>query len=209
MKKWYFISALFVFSLFSCSEKKEFSKLEELTKYINSKESGLLNEKVVGGIRYKIKYLPTDYLIYKQIDQQQVPRNYAIDSLYSAFGNSITFLFSIGPESDNGTNITNYGVGNYEEFSERLKQLCFDSQEWIYLQSSSGKEYKPSLVHLENINSLEKHRNLIVVFEKDKFVTDDFSFVFHDEIFQTGINKFYFKSNDIKRIPKIKLEHDA
>lgn len=189
----------------SCSRNRTFTDVNELTKYINVPENGLLKEKTVGGIKFKLKYLPTDYLIYSQLDQKQSHRRPLIDSLGKRYENSVTFLLTIGPADDESFDITKYGIANYEEFAKQLEQLCFQAQDWITIRDDSGKEYTPGIVHLENINALEKHRNVVVVFNTRDYLKTNFSFIFSDELFNTGINKFYFKASDINGIPKIIL----
>jgi hypothetical protein len=191
---------------FSCSRNRTFTGVNELTKYINVPENGLLKEKTVGGIKFKLKYLPTDYLVYSQLDLKQSHMLPLIDSLDKRYQNSVTFLLSIGPADDESFDITKYGITNYEEFAKQLEQLCFQAQGWISIKDDNGKEYTPSLVHMENINALEKHRNVLVVFNTKDYLKNNFSFIFSDELFNTGINKFYFKASDINGIPKIILK---
>ncbi|MBA3683615.1 MAG: hypothetical protein H0W73_21000 [Bacteroidetes bacterium] len=187
--------------LINCSDKRSISDLGQLTKYINNADNGLVKEKTIGVITYKLKYLPTEYLVHKQLDAGS--NKTIIDSLSKDYKNSITFLFSIGPSDDKSFDITQYGVTNYGEFANLIEKMCFRANELIYIQDQSGKEHKPAIVQMENINALEKHRNLMVVFHNEDYFSNDFSFVFNDELFNTGINKFLFKSKDINDVPKI------
>lgn len=189
----------------SCSRSKTFTTVKELTQYINVADNGLMKEKAVGGIKFKLKYLPTDYLVYSQLELAQSHSKPLIDSLQKRYQNSVTFLLSIGPADDESFDITKYGISNYEEFAKQLEQLCFGAQEWISVKDDQGKEYKPGIVHMENINALEKHRNVMIVFDTTECLKNNFSFIFSDELFHTGINKFYFKASDINGVPKIIL----
>lgn len=190
--------------LFNCSNKRSFNDVTELTKYINNTDNGLFKEKTIGVVNYKLKYLPTEYLVHKQLNTNS--KSSLIDSLNKEYKNSITFLLSIGPSDDQSFDITKYGVSNYQEFAALIEKMCFRANELIYIQDQSGKEHKPAIVQMENINALEKHRNLMVVFHNDSYFADDFSFVFNDELFSTGINKFLFRSKDINDVPKIILK---
>ena len=191
-------------ALFNCTNNKSFNNVNELAKYINNSENGLFKEKTIGVINYKLKYLPTEYLVYKQLSANS--KKSVIDSLNMEYKNSITFLLSIGPSDDQSFDITQYGVSNYQEFSVLIEKMCFRADQLIYIQDKSGKEHKPAIVQMENINALEKHRNLMVVFHNESYFSNDFSFVFNDELFSTGINKFLFRSKDINDVPKIILK---
>lgn len=190
--------------LFNCSNKRSFNDVTELTKYINNTDNGLFKEKTIGVVNYKLKYLPTEYLVHKQLNANS--KSSLIDSLNKEYKNSITFLLSIGPSDDQSFDITKYGVSNYQEFAALIEKMCFRANELIYIQDQSGKEHKPAIVQMENINALEKHRNLMVVFHNESYFADDFSFVFNDELFSTGINKFLFRSKDVNDVPKIILK---
>jgi hypothetical protein len=101
--------------------------------------------------------------------------------------------------------ITRVGVANYQEFAERIEEMAFNAGDWIKL-SAGNKEYRPSIVRLENINSPERSRNFIVVFEKlpggnNVLSQQDLSLVYEDEMFNAGTNKFVFKAKDINNLP--------
>ncbi len=191
---------------YSCNRTNTFASFEQLTKYISIPENGLAKEKTVGDITFKLKYLPPDYLIYNQLDLTQTVNRQMIDSLGKRYKSSVTFLLSIGPDERGNFDITKYGINNYEQFAKQLEQLCFSTRDWIIIRDDKGNEFKPSIVHMENINALEKYRNVIVVFDTGNYLADNFSFIFSDELFNTGINKFYFKASDINGIPKIILK---
>ncbi|MEO6302755.1 MAG: hypothetical protein ABIP51_06250, partial [Bacteroidia bacterium] len=72
------------------------------------------------------------------------------------------------------------------------------------------KEYKPSIVRMENLNALERSRNFIVVFSSESnspndLRKNDMLFVYNDELFNTGVNNFIFKAEQINSIPKFKF----
>ncbi len=128
------------------------------------------------------------------------------DSIIKSFNNSVTFILNIGPAEGENFDITQLGVANYQEFAQRIEQMAFKANEWINLKVGDT-EHKPSIVRLENINALEHSRNFIVVFSSEKnsekdLRKKDMCFIYNDEMFNTGVNKFVFNSSDINNIPQ-------
>ncbi len=185
------------------------SDVNAFKKLIFKPERGLVKEKQVGSILYKLNFMPASYLAYNSCLQSGATAPAVKDSLLAGYANSLTFLLNIGPAKGQDFDITQLGVANYGEFAEQLEQLAFKAADWIALEVN-GQVYKPSLVRMENINALEKSRNFMVVFENPtvagKDLTQfDWTFVYADELFNTGVNKFLFSKEAIQKIPEFKF----
>jgi hypothetical protein len=176
--------------------------------YLADPENGLVQQKRVAGLNYKVKYLPVEYLVYNACKESG-----AADTLHARlkteYSNSLTFLISIGPDAERAQDITRLDITNYEAFSSRIEQMAFEAQNWVSLLAN-GKEYRPELVRLENINAQERSRNFIAVFANQTsdgtlLQNENLCLVYSDELFNTGINKFVFKSADMNNIPDFKF----
>jgi hypothetical protein len=194
------------FNLVSC-KPSEINDAKDYFIFLSNPKNGLVKEKSIAGIKYRIKYLPTDYLVYnasKNKNYTQITK----DSLIKSYSNSLTFIMNIGPAEDEDFDITRLGVSNYKEFAQRIEEMAFDAQEWINI-SSGGKEYKPAIVRMENINAQDNSRDLIVVFstvEGGKNLREsDLCLSYNDALFNTGVNKFIFKSEDLLELPGFKF----
>lgn len=203
----YIIGFLFLICLFSC--KKQVLDYKEYMKFLANKESGLVKEIATGGIKLKVKYLPLDYLVYNQVkSSDSLASKEERENIKKTYENSLTFMLTLGPDTNESFSITRVGVTNYQEFAERIETMSFNMSEYISLKIKD-KEYKPDLTQMESINSLEQSKNIIVVFKAidevgKKITTDDLVFIYNDELFLTGINKFKFKKNDILDLPELK-----
>lgn len=194
--------------LFAC-KPAEIKDSKAYVKYLSEKDNGLVYEKAISGIKYKVKYLPAEYLAYNTLSGIDDISETSKDSVIQAYATSLTFLLNIGPDDKEDFDITKVGISSYEEFASRIETMAFETQEFIKLEAN-GKTYTPSIVRMENLNALERSRNFVVVFscEKDpgnELRSSDLCFCYDDEMFNTGVNKFVFKSADLTRIPKFKF----
>tara|TARA_R110000782_G_scaffold5853_3_gene20219 strand:+ start:4891 stop:5442 length:552 start_codon:yes stop_codon:yes gene_type:complete len=174
--------------------------------YLAEKDNGLVKEKSIGGIQLKVKYLPNDYLVYNDIKQNKQKTKGLVDSVKLTYANSITFMMVIGPDKNESFDITRVGVDNYEEFAQRIEEINFNMMQYVKLQVNN-EEYSPELYQMESTYGLEQSRKFLFVFKaKDEksntILKDDFQFVYADEMFNTGINKFQFKHSDVNAIPQ-------
>jgi hypothetical protein len=204
----YFLQFAFLLILCGCGTNTVSDKKEYLS-YLANPENGLIKEKNVAGIKYKLKYLPEDYQVFNTMKVSEKLNERQIDSVRKAYANSVTFLLNIGPDENENFDITRVGISTYEEFADRIEQMAFGAQEWISIKIKD-KEYHPDIVKLENINALEKSRNFIVVFSSEKnsekdLRKNDMCFQYSDEMFDTGVNKFVFRAEDIGSIPEFKF----
>lgn len=195
---------LLMTGLFSC-RSSEIREASAYMKYLSDPGNGLVKEKSVAGIRYRIKYLPTDYLAYNAFKDA---RGCDKDSLRRVYGNSLTFLVNIGPAEGEHFDITRLDVADYHEFAARIEAMAFQAQDWIRLQAA-GKEYSPVIVRLESIHAQDNSRNFIAVFarknEQGDLDDQDLCFSYRDELFNTGLNKFIFRHKDMSRLPDLRF----
>lgn len=195
-------------SLFSC-KKREVNSVEEYSKWINEPENGLIQTKRIKGLKVSVKYLPNEYLVYKETIGNDNTETYK-DSLKKEYKNSLTFLMIIAPDEEKGNknDIMTEGINNYQEYSERLLALNFQLDKNISLRSGTI-ELKPVLSALENTYGLSKSRNILFVFaanEEQKGKMNDsetIDFVYIDELFSLGIMHFDFANKKLKDLPVI------
>ncbi|PBQ30228.1 hypothetical protein CNR22_00125 [Sphingobacteriaceae bacterium] len=203
----FFICSLLGICMSSCKSVIKDPKL--YYSYLENPANGLVKEKTVAGIKLKVKYLPLDYLAFNSLDKKKFLTQAAKDSVMKAFDNSLTFILNIGPSQNESFDVTRVGIDNYGEFAERVERMSFQAQEWITIKIGE-KIFRPVLARMENLNALEKSRNFIIVFNskeimEEEGVNDQMCFIYNDELFDIGTNKFVFQMNDIKTTPELKF----
>ncbi|MBQ21652.1 MAG: hypothetical protein CMD31_12930 [Flavobacteriales bacterium] len=210
VNKFIYIAFLFLaITLSSC--KHSIDDFNTYMEYLADKDNGLVKEKSIGGIQLKVKYLPNDYLVYNEVKNNKQLTENLLDSLKLTYANSITFMMVLGPDKNESFDITRVGVANYEEFAQRIEEMNFNMMQHVKLQVGN-EAYSPELYQMESTYGLEQSRKFLFVFKaKDEksntILKDDFQFVYADELFNTGINKFQFKHSDVNAIPTFNFSY--
>ena len=196
-----------MFFLFGC-QSSELS-LENYFKYLIEPENGLYKSKQINQFEISARYLPAEYLIYRDYKSSKI-KELDIDSLKKIYEGSLTFILKIAPNKSEGHefDVMTQTVSSKEAFKEQSFQLNFLMQENLKL-IIEDREYFPVLVELENTYELTQHRNFMITYALDqKHIDNSFEamdFIFQDRIFGTGIHHFLFTQESIKKTPSIKL----
>lgn len=200
---------LLVILLFIASCSNSITDINSYLKYLSDKENGLVIEKATGGILMRVKYLPTDYLVFNDLKNKENNTPTLKDSIKQSYQNSITFMLTIGPDRNESFDITKVGVKDYEEFAQRIEEMNFNMAQYVTLKINE-KEYAPALTQMESVNGLEQDRNILFVFnaldeQGKEILKSDAQLIYNDELFYTGINKFKFKMDKINNVPEFKF----
>ena len=191
-------------SFLGCKNKNE--NFENYLKYLNEPENGLMKERSIAGVKFTVKYLPPDYLIHHELKfREEVVDSSILMQLKNKYANSLIFLLIISPAQNEKFDVTKVGVSNYKEFDQRIMELSFGMQENLQLEFKEHN-IQASIAQLERVYALKKGRHINIAFDKSDLlkqhlINEDIYLIYHDRIFQTGINKFHFKSSDLNRIP--------
>jgi hypothetical protein len=190
-----------------CGRDKEIRDVGEYIKWINDPENGLVQSKYIEGVKLKARFLPAEYLAYKEMEGFQKKTEETRDSLISCYSKSKTFLLTIGVDDRKKKaegDIMYKGVTEYDEYRTRSYTMNFDMEEYIKLKAGD-QTFRPVLSTMENVYSLSSDRNIYLVFSDDQagnlFLAKDLDLTFNDEIFSTGINHFIFNNRNLNKIP--------
>ncbi|PCJ89985.1 MAG: hypothetical protein COA57_00085 [Flavobacteriales bacterium] len=201
------LAAIWLITLLACNEK--LSSEKEMYQWFNEPENGLMKTKAVNGIKLTVKYLPVEYLAYKELNGMDGYDKTVRDSIMDTYDSSYTFLLTIGPDEESGEDfdIQRLDITNYSEYKDRVMSMNFHIGDCLILRTEHG-EFKPVLSAMENVYGLSKHRNIYIVFspshEKSELLdVQTFDLIFNDELFETGINHFVFQKTDFEAVPKI------
>lgn len=197
-----FVFGLLIFQLLCCGNK-HFNKPEDYLQWINNPDNGLVQKKKVNRLILKIKYLPHKYLLL--IENEEASSKEIEAMLQTRKSDGLSFLLTISPDLKDDGDIMFRGVSSLKEFNERVLQMNFNIGQSISLVLDH-KVYNSVLSNLENTYSLNKGRNINLLFDitleelrQSKDSKLDVKYV--DEIFNTGIHHFLFDARDILRIP--------
>ena len=208
MVRW--LSVLCFALLFACGSSGEVNSEEAYVKWLNNEKNGLIKTKYIGELKLTVKYLPPDYVVYREVKSGS--KKYSKEEkekMLAEAKNTRTFILTIGPdERKKGTgDIMFYNVKGEEDYTFRAEALNYNMDKYVYI--GTGKiSHAPKLHVLENTYGLTTHRDVYLVFadddeKKDLLKADTLDFVFNDEIFGTGISHFSFSRKDLNNVPAI------
>lgn len=177
--------------------------IEEYMKWLEEPEHGIVQAREVNGYKVKIKYLPYDYLAYRDMDKEHITPALK-DSIERLYKNNIAFLFTIGPdEKKRNSDVMMDGISTYNDYVDRSLSMNFDMESLVSLWID-GKEYKPVLSSMENTYGLENSRSIMLVFAPGEGAAqNNIDLEFRDELFGLGILHFPFDKKNINNIPAI------
>lgn len=193
---------------FSCNEEKVAS-VAEYSKWLNNPDNGLVVVRRVNGLKLSVKYLPADFLKYKDMQGDEAEQK-ELKEMNDKYKNTLTFLMTVGPDEEKGNtaDIMMSDISNYKEYAERLLTMNFELDRNITLRAGNI-ELKPVLSALENTYGLSKNRSVVLAFaptDEEKAAIDNASvidFSYSDELFAMGILHFEFSENKLHRLPYI------
>jgi hypothetical protein len=201
------ICCCLLLGLSSCTNTVSFS---EYLSYLGNPENGMVKETKVNGLAMRMKYLPTEYFVERELNDYASNEitPILVDSLTGEYNNSLTFMFTIGPDVEAGKDfdVTRVNLENYEEYEERMDILNFQLGQQLRL-NFDGNALAPSIVQMENTYGLKKETNFLVVFNlpvaKIEQQDQEMSVVYNDQVFYTGVNKFTFSTEQLRERPII------
>lgn len=201
-KRLHLIPVLMLCLLLASCTRNEFNSSADYLRWMDSEESGLVTEHRLNGMCVKAKYLPVDYLIYRDAGERPSPA--VCDSLRKLYENSVTFLLSFGPDESKGASgdVMYKGLRNYQEYVERAVAMNFDLERMISLQTG-GKEWSPVLSAMENTYGLTQTRNVLLVFPVAQLGAGNPELIYRDELFELGNLHFKFDKEKITNLPAL------
>ncbi len=174
--------------------------------WLSDPNHGLVQVRETGDVRLTARYLPPEWLAYRDARRAGGPIKPLYDSLLRHYRNSHTFLVNVAPTArSTSADVMYQGVSSYAEYKERVLQLNFRLNEFIHLDT--GREKRAPVLHtLENTYSTTPGRNLYLVFDRptrSEASGPGLDLVFSDEIFGSGINHFTFDAGALGGVPAL------
>lgn len=196
--------------LFSSCKKQQVNSVADYSKWINDPDNGLIITRKVNGLELSVKYLPSEYLQYKDLQRDGKMHQTETKEVKNDYKNTLTFLITVGPDEEKGNknDIMFNEISNYKEYTERLLSMNFEMDNNIVLKAGDI-ELKPVLSALENTYGLSKSRSIVIAFaptdtqRKQLESSDEIDFTYSDELFDMGTMHFNFSGKDINHLPYI------
>ena len=195
------ITLCLTFLFHSCqkavSEKK-------LISYIKNPENGVLIEKEIGIINYKVYYRPSDLLVNQELKAHEINTDSLIDHYKGIYHKNLYFMLSL---SQNKQEVLNNLASNKQRFGSMVNQLAFGMDQKVTLITSE----KDTLVLLDYVYprtyGVSNSTDMLFAFE-NKYINQAewIQLLIEDFGLQTGDVRFKFLTKDIRKIPTLIFE---
>jgi hypothetical protein len=146
----------------ACSSTPETLSADRYAKWVSSEDREFNKSKEVKNIELKARYLPAEYLAYREyMGSDSIP----FDSLLKSYQCGLTFQLTLQADKADKVygNLQYYGVRGQEDLTERIRFLSFGAENFIHAQHN-GETYTPVLTHFEGFDPISNRVSFQVVF---------------------------------------------
>lgn len=183
--------------------KKQLTE-QELIDYIKSPDNGVLIEKKVGSLNYKVYYRPSDMLVNQELKAHNIATDSLINHYKNIYDKNLYFIVSI---SQNNQEVLNNLAGNKQHFGSMVNQLAFGMDQKVTLLTSQKDTLQLKDYIYPRTYGVGNSTDIMFVFEnKDINQAEWIQMVIEDFGLQTGDARFKFLTKDIRKTPSLKFE---
>jgi hypothetical protein len=193
----------------SCAKKPESLKANDYAKWISVAEHGFVKEKKVGAILMTVRFLPADYLAYREFVESSND-SVSFDSLYNSYRCGMTFHFFLSAPKDDVTyaNLKYFGEFSEQAMMDRNRALSFSSGVFFTIKHK-GIDYKP-VINIFEADDLDNKLRFTLAFQIPEFDCsspgpqfEDIDFLFEGGTWEVGVNHFLFSRSVFTDKPKM------
>ncbi len=188
--------------LLGCADQKPANE-GEFKRWFNIEENGYVKSKQIGSILFNLRQQPKELMALREL--RGVSDLAKRDSIIKTYEGSMYYVLEMKWQKEEGSSEQPLKgmVQNYDEYKSLLEQLAFNIGTNVNLEIG-GKEIVPSIAHFEQAYEISNSNRFIfsfpVVEDQQK---EEARFVFRDQYFGTGVQKFKFKNQ--KEVPVVPL----
>jgi hypothetical protein len=153
----------------SC-ERTSFSDPDQLREYVVSGDYPFARTIVKNGVRFELRYVPTDYLMVPEYkDYESAPSDSILEELHrrrQSYAQSIYFQLSISREDKKDIVYSRLSSG-YTEYSNWLQTLLFRLDERITLSTRAIEELPLDTYHMERNFGMMPSTQFLLLFPRN------------------------------------------
>lgn len=194
----------------SCS-RPENLPVERYRTWIANEENGLLKTKTVRNVRIMARYLPAEWLAYREFMNRPLGDTTSYDSIFSSYRCGMVFQVTLDADKNDKRygSLFYYNLTSNNEVMTRTRALSFDIESFI------SAEYKDAGYYpvLSNFDGYDQLRNS-VSFEVSFVIPDyqcgstvpdfqDVKLSFFDPVWDLGTNHFNFDGESLSSVPSL------
>ena len=190
-------------TIFLSSCKKQVNE-KELINYIKNPDNGILIEKEIGTVNYKVYYKPSDLLVNQEVTAYEIKTDSLIKLYQDIYAKNLYFMVSI---SQNNQEVLNNLAGNKQRFGSMVNQLAFGMDQKVTLTTSEKDTLYLKDYIYPRTYGVGNSTDMLFAFENKNINKAEWlQLLIEDFGLQTGDVRFKFLTKDIRKTPTLKFE---
>jgi hypothetical protein len=184
----------------ACKHTEKSMTREQLVKYINNKENGLVQEQEVNGISTRVSYQPAQMLVAQELEGEQKKDTATIKELESKYKDYYYFLLKYSKDGKEAIR----QLGDFSRYSDMVQVLSFNMQRFVNA-TTPQKDTLPLADYLfDQTYGMSDGNTILLSFEKAKLQNSKTIDINIAECgFKTGNLKFRFEKEQIEKTPAL------
>ncbi|HYE55522.1 MAG TPA: hypothetical protein VD996_11785 [Chitinophagaceae bacterium] len=173
---------------------------DELVKYLQDKDHGLVHRTSVNGIGMRVSYQPRDLLIWQEVGESKANAR-VIDSVEKKYSNQEYFTMGL---SRNNQEVIRQ-LGGFSQYSDMLQVLSFQMADKVLLISDGRDTVASKDYVFQQTFGMGNENSLLFVFDRAKLAeANEWTMYVKEFGLGLGIQKFVFRRSDVERVPRLK-----
>lgn len=174
---------------------------EELLEYASSPKNGLIVEKKVNSVTYKLSYLPVELMLHQHIIAKDSLSLEELDRLRENYNQYHHMKLSV---SKSGVEALKT-FSNFSEYSRTMQNMGFGFDRFVLLTTQERDTLNLVDSHFIRYFGMGKSNDIMLIFEKEKRKTKSLIFAINEFGLKTGRTTIKLESRAIKKLNKKRL----
>jgi hypothetical protein len=182
-----------------CSKSINHAKYME---YIYEPKNGLLLEKKINNVSYRVSYRPSALMIYQHKVAKSNISKEEIKEIENNYNQYHHFLLSISANNREPLSL----LPSFQDYSTTMQAMAFSINEHIYLVTEERDTLNMVDHHFARYFGHGSSNDILLKFEKEKKNTKNLIFYINELGFDTGNTRLYFDARKINKSNKLKIK---
>lgn len=176
---------------------------KEFVDYVKAADH-LNKSKTIGTVEYRLTSLPSEYMACNELKSNEIEQTLFEETLKEYEGTEY-YMLQIEVEGS-VTELAKVNLSSQEEYQQRIVYLSFGMQSDLKAVNQDGVEIPCSIYHFERTYNITPFSTFLIGFDEGQLKdATERTIVLEDNLFENGLIKFNWSTNQLKNIPQIKL----
>jgi hypothetical protein len=173
----------------------------EFAKWVDNEQHDLKHEKVIGEMKYSIRFNPASYMAMIELKNEDITSEKWSEAL-SHYSDMEYYKFTIEMPGASGE-LMQQNLSSSQEYTQRLEYYSFAFANDIKMVCN-GDTIPCGLSHFERTFNVAPKTSFLIAFTKQSSDMER-TLIINDRVFGKGRIKFLFTPSDLNNHPKVQL----